>query len=280
MNVVLNLIFVIFFKMDVAGVALATTISQVFSAAATVICLTKESDGIKLYFSKLKINTRRLRQIIAIGLPAGVHSTMFNLANVVVQSSINAFGPVVMAGSGASGTIESLVFTAFASLSQAVIAFTSQNYGRYNYKRIVKAHLITQGIIYTVGLAVCIATVVLAEPLISMYVDGAEEIAAGVTKLKIIGSFIFIYSSSDIAVATMRGMGFSLTPTVTSLFSVCGVRLLWISTVFQIPKYHTVAGLYVAFPLSYIISLVVQLACMLIMFKVVKRRFASAQLQG
>ena len=271
-NVLLNLLLVIVFRMDVAGVAIATVVSQTLSAVLTVICLMRESDDIRLSFGRLKVNAKRLWQIVAIGLPAGLHSTMFSLANVVIQSSINAFGAAVMAGSGAASSIESLLFTAMASVSSAVVSFTSQNFGRYDYKRIVKAQFIAQGIMYTFGLALCILFVVFAEPLISLYAKAPEEIAAGVDKLTMIGGFVFLYSSSEVAVATLRGMGCSLTPTVTSLICVCGARLLWIATVFQMPQYHTVRGLYTAFPVSYVLSLIVQSVCLIIMFKVIKKR--------
>ena len=273
MNVVLNLIFVIALKMDVAGVAAATVISQTFSAVLTVICLMRESDGIRLSIKRLRIYGKRLYQIVAIGIPSGLHSTMFSIANVVIQSSINSFGPVAMAGNGASGSIESLIFTSLGAVSQAIVAFTSQNFGRYNYKRIVKAHLLGQAIMFTFGLALCVLAVVFAEPLISLYADSAEEIAAGVAKLRMIGVFIFIYAGSDIAVATMRGMGCSGTPTITAVICVCGIRLLWIATVFQIPKYHTLYGLYFAYPISYVLSFAVQVACMIIVYKRIKKRF-------
>lgn len=272
LNVLLNLLFVIVLNMDVAGVALATVISQSVSALLTVICLMRESDDIRLSFSKLRITGKRLRQIIAIGLPSGLHSTMFNLANVVIQSSINAFGPDAMAGNGASGSIESLLFTSLSSISQAIVSFTSQNFGRYNYKRIVKAHLWGQALVNVFGIILCALTVTFAEPLISMYADTPPEIAAGVTKLQRIGIIVFIYSSSDVAVATMRGMGCSLTPTLTSVFSVCGIRLLWIATIFQIPEYHTLETLYLAFPISYALSFVVQMTCMVIMYKRIKKK--------
>ena len=273
LNVVLNLIFVIALKMDVAGVAAATVISQTFSAVLTVICLMRESDGIRLSIKRLRIYGKRLYQIVAIGIPSGLHSTMFSIANVVIQSSINSFGPVAMAGNGASGSIESLIFTSLGAVSQAIVAFTSQNFGRYNYKRIVKAHLLGQAIMFTFGLALCVLAVVFAEPLISLYADSAEEIAAGVAKLRMIGVFIFIYAGSDIAVATMRGMGCSGTPTITAVICVCGIRLLWIATVFQIPKYHTLYGLYFAYPISYVLSFAVQVACMIIVYKRIKKRF-------
>ena len=273
LNVLLNLLFVIVLKMDVAGVALATIFSQTVSAILTVICLMRESDDIRLSIAKLRVSAKRLRQIIAIGLPSGLHSTMFNLANVVIQSSINAFGPVAMAGNGASGSIESLLFTSLSSISQAIVSFTSQNFGRYNYKRIVKAHLWGQALTYFFGIIMCALAVIYAEPLISLYADTPEEIAAGVAKLQMIGIIVFIYSSSDVAVATMRGMGCSLTPTLTSVFSVCGVRLLWIATFFQMPQYQTLSGLYFAFPLSYVLSFIVQMTCMIIMYKRIKKKY-------
>ena len=271
LNVLLNLLLVIVFKMDVAGVAIATIASQTVSAILTIIALMRETEDIRLCFKKLRVIPRILKQIIAIGLPAGLHSTMFSLANVVIQSSTNSFGSVVMAGSGASSSVESLLFTALTAISQAVVSFTSQNFGRRDYKRIIKAHFIAQAIEYTFGLALCVLTVVFAEPLISLYADDPLEIAAGVDKLTIIGGFVFIYASSDVVVATLRGLGSSLAPTVTSLICVCGVRLLWIATIFQVEEFHTIMCLYASFPVSYVLSLVAQTVCLIFIFKYVKK---------
>jgi len=267
LNVLLNLLLVIVFKMDVAGVAIATVASQTVSAVLVVICLMRETEDIRLHIKKLRVSMRILPQIIGIGLPAGLHSTMFSLANVVIQSSLNTFGPDVMAGSGAASSIESLLFTALGAIYQAVVAFTSQNYGRYNFKRIWKAHLIGQAIVYTFGLALCVITVIFAEPLLGMFADKPAEIAAGVDKMKKVGLFVFIYASSDIAIATLRGMGCSLTPMITSLICVCGARILWIATVFQLPQFHNVSGLYTSFTVSYFLSLFVQTACMIVFFR-------------
>ena len=274
-NVLLNLLLVIVFKMDVAGVAIATVVSQTLSAVLTVICLMRESDDIRLSLNKLKVSFIRLTQIVSIGLPAGLHSTMFSLANVVIQSSTNSFGAAVMAGSGASSSIESLLFTALAAISQAVVSFTSQNFGRHDYKRILKAHFIAQGLIYTFGLVLCVLTVIFAEPLISMYAKDPQEIAAGVDKLRIIGGFVFIYSSSDVVVATLRGLGSSLTPTIVSLITVCGVRLLWIATIFQVEQFHTVLWLYASFPVSYVLTFLAQSISLIVIFRSVKKRYPA-----
>jgi putative MATE family efflux protein len=273
LNVLLNLLLVIVFKMDVAGVAIATIVSQTVSAILTVIALMRETDDIRFEFKKLRVSKRILAQIIAIGLPAGMHSTMFSLANVVIQSSLNTFGPDVIAGSGASSSIESLLFTALGAIYQAVVAFTSQNYGRYNFKRIWKSQLVAQAIIYTFGFALCLITVYFAEPLMSLYASKPAEIAAGVDKMHRIGLFVFIYASSDVAVGMLRGMGCSLTPMVTSLLCVCGVRILWVMTIFQMPQFHNVSGLYTSFTVSYFCSLVVQVTCMVIFFRMKRKKY-------
>ncbi|MBR2460751.1 MAG: MATE family efflux transporter [Clostridia bacterium] len=274
LNVLLNLLLVIVFNMDVAGVAIATLVSQTVAATLTVICLMRESDDIRLIPKKLKISFRRFTQILSIGLPAGLHSTMFSLSNVVIQSSLNTFGADVIAGSGASGSIESLLFTALGSVSQAVVSFTGQNYGRHDFKRIRRAQLIGHAIVFTFGLALCALAVIFAEPLMSIYADNPAEIAAGVAKLRMIGIFVFVYASSDVAVAGMRGMGCSVAPTVTSLISVCGLRLFWIATVFQLPEYHNVAGLYASFPVSYVLSFIVQIACFILIFRKKSREYS------
>ena len=275
-NVLLNLLLVIVFHLDVAGVAIATVVSQVVSAVLTVICLLREEGDVKLYIKKLKIHRHRLTQIIKIGLPAGLQSTMFSIANVVVQSSLNSFGSVIMAGSGAAGSIESLLFTALDAVYQAVVSFTGQNFGRRNYKRILRAQIIGQVIVYTFGFVICLLAVIYAEPLLTLYADKPEEIAAGVERMHMIGMTVFIYASSNVAVATIRGLGYSLTPMITSLICVCGARLLWIYTVFQIPAYHDVSGLYAAFPFSYILSLVVQVTCLVFVYRNAKKRFPES----
>ena len=273
LNVVLNLIFVMVFNMDVAGVALATALSQAVAATLTIICLIKETGGIKLTLSGLKMSARRLKEVVRIGFPAGLNSSMFSISNVVIQSSLNSFGPEVIAGNGAASSIESLIFTALASISQAVIAFTGQNFGKYDYKRIVRAHLWGQALVYTFGIALCVVAVMFSEPLLSLYADSPAEISAGAERMRVLASSIFIYSSADIAVATMRGMGCSITPTITSVLCICGVRILWVMTVFQIPQFHTVGWLYAAFPVSYALSLIVQMVFMIFMLRIMQKRY-------
>jgi len=272
-NVLLNLLFVIVFKMDVAGVAIATIISQAVSALLTVICLLRETGDVKLYISKLKITKLRLWQIVRVGLPAGMQSTMFSISNVIVQSSLNTFGAVVIAGSGAAGSIESLLFTALDAVYQAVVCFTGQNFGKRNYKRILKAQFVGQAIVYTFGLALCILAVIFSEELLSLYANKPEEIAAGVDRMHMIAISVFIYASSLVAVGTIRGLGYSMTPMITSIFTVCGARIVWIYTVFRIDQFHTVKGLYAAFPVSYILSLIVQGTCLVFVFRHAKKHF-------
>lgn len=277
-NVLLNLLLVIVFRLDVAGVAIATIVSQTVSAVLCVICLFRESDDVKLCIDKLKITKQRLVQIIRVGLPAGLQSTMFSIANVVVQSSLNPFGAAVIAGSGAAGSIESLLFTALDSIYQAIVSFTGQNFGQRSYKRILRAQFWGQVIVYTFGLALCVLAVVFAHPLISLYADKPDEIAAGVDRLRVLGISVFIFASSNVAVATIRGLGYSLTPMITSLICVCGARLLWIATIFKLPQFHTVSGLYAAFPVSYILSLVVQSVCLVFVYRNAVKRYPPMDL--
>ncbi len=274
-NVLLNLLLVIVFHLDVIGVAVATVVSQFISAALTIYCLFRETGDVRLQIKKLRITTSRLIQIIRIGLPAGLQSSMFSIANVVIQSSLNTFGAVVIGGNGASASVESLQFTALNAIYQAVVAFTSQNFGRRNYKRILKANLISQAITYTFGFGLCLFTVVFAKPLISLFVDNPAEIAAGVERLMIVGMSAFIHASGNMAVGTMRGLGSSLIPMINSVVCICGARLLWIATIFQIPKYHTITGLYAAYPISYTLSMVVQIITLIFVFRITVKRFPA-----
>ncbi len=273
-NVLLNLFLVIVCKLDVAGVAIATIVSQAVSAALTVNCLFHESGDVKITLAKLRIKKDRLFRIIRVGLPAGVQSTLFSLSNVLVSTSINSFGSAaIIAGNGAAGSIQALIFTALDSVYQAEVSFTGQNFGKRNYKRILKAQYIGQAIVYTFGFALCMLAVKFAEPLLHLYADDPASIAAGVDVMSKIASTVFIHASASVAVGTIRGLGYSLTPMLTSLITICGMRVLWVYVVFPIEKFHTVGGLFTVYPVSYFLELVVQLTCLVIVFKQVKKKY-------
>lgn len=267
MNVILNLIFVIVFHMDVAGVALATIISQAISAFLVIRCLIKSEGPIKLYISKIKIHKDKLIRIIAVGLPAGLQGSLFSISNVIIQSSINGFGSEVMAGSGAAGNIEGFIYVAMNSLHQAAITFTSQNFGAKQYKRIKAVCLECMGLVAAVGFTMGALCRVLAPVLLSIYTDNPAEIEFGVLRMNVIALTYFLCGAMDVMVGMLRGIGHSLTPTVVSIACVCGFRVLWIFTVFNAYKAagHTTEQclimLFISYPISWIAATLTHITC-------------------
>lgn len=266
-NVVLNLIFVIIFKMDVAGVALATVISQYISAFLIIRCLMKETDAFKFEFKKLRPDRKIVLRILQIGIPAGFQGVVFSLSNVVIQSSINGFGPIVMAGSAAAASIEGFIWVSMNSFSQGALTFVSQNVGAKKYSRINRIAFITCACAAVTGIVLGNLAYILGTPLLSIYDNRPAVIDAGLTRMMLICCFYFTCGLMDCIVGSIRGMGYAITPTIVSLVGACGLRILWIFTIFQIPKYHTEFMLFLSYPLTWIITFSVHLICFYFMRK-------------
>lgn len=279
-NVIFNLILVLGFHLDVAGVAIATVISQVISSILTVRCLIKDDGAIKLRLSALRVDKIKLMQIIRIGVPAGIHSAMFSISNVIMQSSINLYDVAITGGSGlivagcsAAGNIEGLSFTAMDSVYQSVVSFTGQNFGVRNYERIKKAQKYGQILVLILGVSLSALMCIFAEPLVSLYAgeDSAQVIEIGANRLRIVGGTSFIFGCSNIIIGTIRGLGYSVIPMITSAVCICGFRILWAYTVFQ--AWFDIYVLYACFPISYILSLIVQAICLIFVMRDVKKRY-------
>ncbi len=261
LNVVLNLLFVIKFNMDVVGVALATVISQTLSAALVVRCLMREKTGIRLILRELKIYKTRLKTILRIGLPAGFQGIVFSLSNVVIQSSVNTFGNIVVAGNSAAANIEGFVYVAMNSFYQATLSFTSQNYGAGNYDRIGKILLRGELCVTAVGLILGNLAVFFGEPLLSIYSDSPEVIAAGMVRMRFICRTYALCGIMDVLVGSLRGIGYSVMPMIVSLLGACGLRLVWLATVFQIPQLHIIEIVYASYPVSWLVTAGVHVIC-------------------
>ena len=256
-NVILNLFFVITCQMGVAGVGLATVISQTISAALVVRCLMQEKGGIQLELKALSISKDKLAKILKIGLPAGFQGTVFSLSNVVIQSAVNSFGPIAVAGNSAASNIEGFVYMAMNTFYQATISFTSQNFGAKEYKRIYK--ILAAGEIYVIATGVILGNlaVLFGESLLHMYSSNAEVIVAGMARLRIICTIYALCGIMDVLVGALRGIGYSVIPMIVSLVGACGLRLVWIATVFQIPQYHSLTIVYLSYPITWTITLTV-----------------------
>ena len=231
-NALLNLAFVILFKMDVAGVGLASAISAYISAVIVLLTLIKDDGMVNLDIRHLYIDMDALKEIMQVGVPAGVQSTIFSISNVAIQSSVNSFGRIVMAGNGAAGSIADFVYTVMNSFYQTCLTFTSQNIGAGKYKRVSRILLVCLVMVIGFGVVIGNITYLLGTPLLSIYSDDPEVIAAGLIKLRIFCRPYFICGIMDCLVGSLRGMGYSIFPMITSLLGSCAFRLLWIATYF------------------------------------------------
>lgn len=263
-NVVLNLIFVIVLKMDVAGVALATVISQCISASLVLICLMKEQSGIRLELRNLRVNSKILLKILQIGLPAGFQGVIFAIANVTIQSSINSFGAIEVAGNSAASNVEGFVYMAMNAFYQSAISFTSQNVGAGKYERINKILITAQICVLAVGLLMGNGAVFFAEELLGFYSKNLEVIAAGTERLRYICSLYALCGMMDVMVGMLRGLGYSVMPMIVSLLGACALRLVWLATLFQMEQFHTVQMIYITYPVSWTITLLTHIICFII----------------
>ena len=266
-NVILNLIFVICFRMDVAGVALATVIYQIFAAAFVVVLLMREEDGFKLELRKLKIHKYILIHIIKIGVPAGFQGMMFSISNMVIQSSVNSFGPVVIAGSSAGINIEGFVYLAMNGFSQGALTFVSQNMGAGQKDRIKKLMFISLLTVLVVGEGLGFLVVIFARQILGIYSKNPLVIAAGIRRLTIICSTYALCGIMDTMSNIIRGIGHSLLPMVVCIVGVCVFRIVWLSTLFQTPAFHTEFIIFVSYPISWIITFIAHCICFAKVFK-------------
>lgn len=273
-NVVLNLIFVILLKMDVAGVALATVLSQCVSAFLVIRCLVKESDAFHFDLKKLRLDRVITLKILGIGLPAGFQGVVFSLSNVVIQSSINSFGSIVMSGSAAAASIEGFVWVSMNSFSQGALTFVSQNIGAAKYSRINRIAVIACACAAVTGLVLGNLAYLFGGPLLSIYDPRPEIITPGLTRMSLVCVFYFTCGLMDCIVGAIRGMGYAVAPTIVSLLGACGLRILWIFTIFTIPEYHTEFMLFLSYPLSWAITFIAHFICFIIM----RRKFPKHDL--
>lgn len=272
-NVVLNMIFVIVFHMDVAGVALATVTSQIISAVLVLKCLMKEEGAVRLEKQYLGIDRYILVKIIQIGLPAGIQGSLFSLSNVVIQSSVNTFGATIVAGNSAAQNVEGFAYIAMNAFSQATVAFVSQNVGAGKYERINKIVAATMLSVFVVGVVLGNALYIFGEPVLGLYSDSAEVIQAGLERLSIICVPYALCGLMDCMVGALRGLGYSVMPMIVSLLGACAFRMAWIFVFFQIEQFHTIGTVYFAYPISWSLTLVVHIICFLLVRKKLKKKW-------
>ena len=250
-NVILNLLFVIGFGMDVGGVALATVISQGVAAWMILRVMYKMHKGCRFVWKKLYLHWKSFKEIIWIGVPAGFQSACFSIASLLIQSSINSFGSEAIAGNAAAIQWEGLFFVAFGAFSQTAVSFVGQNLGGKQYARIVKS--IKYCVIYCMIFSVA-GTLLLwlsAEDSLSVFNKNPEVIKWGIMRYKVFLPLLFVGGLMEIYTGAMRGLGYSIGPTIVMIFGVCIFRILWIMTVFK--WYHSMAILIASYPISWVI---------------------------
>ncbi len=277
-NIILNLFFVIVMKLDVAGVAIATVISQCISASLVVRCMVKDLGPLHLDLRQLRLHKKTLGRILRIGLPAGFQGILFSLSNVVIQSSVNSFGEIIMAGNSAAANIEQFVYVSMNALYQATISFTSQNLGAGNYHRIRKIMIRAQLCVLAVGILLGNAATLCGHTLLSIYSRSPEVIEAGLVRLGIVSRTYALCGMMDVMVGGLRGIGYSVTPMLVSLIGACGLRLLMIATIFQMPAFHSIQMLYWSYPITWILTFSAHLVCYLWAMKKLRRHLLSDEI--
>lgn len=266
-NLVFNLFFVIVLHWGVFGVGLATTISQFVSATLMMRCLMREREEIRLHWKRVRIHKDKLVQILKIGLPAGFQGCLFSLSNVFIQSSINSFGATVIAGNSAASNIEGFVYVSTNAFHQAAISFTSQNFGAKKYKRINKILIAALGCAIVIGSIFSFGALLAGPLLLTFYTTSAAVVAAGMVRLSIVGISYPLCGIMDTMVGSLRGMGYSIIPMIVSLLGACGLRILWLATVFQVEAYHSIETIYIIYPISWILTALAHLVTYFIVRK-------------
>lgn len=268
-NVILNLIFVIGFSMGVAGVALATTVSQVVSAGLVLNCLMNTKEDYRLDIKSLRIVPTKLFAMARIGIPAGLQGAVFSVSNILIQSSINSFGATAMAANSAASNLEGFVYTSMNTLHQTSVSFVSQNYGARQYKRIGIIALQCVGLVTIIGLVMGNGMYLAGGLLLRLYAKEEAVISMGLRRLLLISCPYFLCGIMETLVGCIRGIGYSVLPMIVSLSGACLFRIIWIYTVFQ--SNHTLDALYISYPISWMLTALVHLGCFLIIYSKLKK---------
>ena len=273
-NVFLNIFFVRNLHMGVAGVAIATTVSQCISAVLVIACLVRSEANYRVCLRHLRIVKDKLFRILRIGLPAGVQGAVFSISNVLIQSSVNSFGHIAMAGNTAAANIEGFVYTAMNSFYQASLNFTSQNVGARKPERVAKVLAYTLACVTAVGLCLGLTAVFAGRQLLPIYSSDPEVIAYGLDRIHVICLPYFLCGMMDVACGSIRGLGAAVTPTVVTLLGACGLRIVWIYTVFAM--HRSLFVLYLSYPITWTVTLAVHLFCFALFFRRWRERQPAA----
>lgn len=269
-NLALNCLFVIAFKMDVAGVAIATVISQIISAGLIIRCLRHEDDEMRLDMRALRIDRESLGQMTKVGLPAGIQGVVFSFSNVVIQSSVNSFGPTNMAGSAAAVSIGDFVYVSMNAFHQAALSFNGQNMGAKKYDRVDRVTALCVSYVLVIGTALSVAVFELGPQLLGIYSKNPEVIKMGMIRMRHCVLWYPLCGFMDVMPGCIRGMGYSIMPMIVSLMGSCVLRIVWVMTIFK--QVHTIENLYLSYPISWIVTFSVHIVCYLIIRRQIRQR--------
>lgn len=267
-NVVCNLFFVIVLHMGVAGVAIATVIAQFISAALILQCLSNMDGVCHADLRHLHFHMDKFKRMMQIGLPAGLQSVIFNVSNVLIQSSINSFGAITVAGNTAASNIEGFVYTSMNALYQTSLSFTSQNLGAKNYKRIDHILLCCLALVFVIGFILGNGANLFGNQLLGIYSQEPEVIAYGMMRLGVVSITYFLCGMMEVVAGSVRGMGYSVLPMIVSFVGACLFRIIWIFTIFR--WQHTLFSLYISYPISWLLTICAHLCCYMVIRKKVR----------
>ncbi len=251
-NVVLDIILAIGLSMGVSGVALATAFSNVISSLLVIIFLTKEEGHIKLLFSELKINADDLVKLLKIGLPSGLQTMVFSIANICIQATINSYGSSAMAGNAIALIFEVLAYYVVTGINQAAVTFTSQNYGAGNIKRCLKVFLISMAVAVALTNIVNLSFIAGERFFVGLFTTDTEVAGYAYLRFKVVLAVQFLICSYEISGSVLRGLGHSLLPAVITIFGTCVLRIIWVNTVCA--HVHDIAYVFVVYPVSWIVT--------------------------
>ena len=271
-NVCLNLVLVIVFHMDVAGVAIATVTSQMISAVLVVRCLMLDDGDIRLHVRRLRIHREQLLEILRVGLPAGLQNCLFSISNVMIQSSVNSFGEVVIAGHAASNNIQGFVQSITMSLSSAAQSFISQNLGAKKMDRVPKVLMVSMGYLAVASVIVAFVSMQWGPLLLGIYTETPEVIDVGMMEFRLMLVPFFVLGAMNVMGSAVRSLGYSTASMVVALVGVCGFRFLWIYTIFQIPLYHTMEMLILSYPVTWTATTLGHLVCWTVGLRRIKKK--------
>ena len=272
-NALLNMFLVIVFGLGVAGVAIATVVSQMISCVLVLGCLRRTDACYKLYPSKLSMKKEYLIQIFQVGVPAGIQSTVINFSNALLQSSVNSFGSIAMAGYTAANNVLGFLFVSVNSVTQACMSFTSQNFGVGKYKRMDRVLIDCLILTVTVGLTLGCGAYFFGTEILQIYTEDPEVIRCGIEILSITTVPYFLCGIMDLFPGALRGMGYSVVPMILSIIGTVGTRILWIFVFF--PQNRSLFFLFISYPGSWIATIVMQVVCFFFVRRHLRRTIIS-----